>query len=80
MVRTKTRIDPDRTPGRDSGSVTRTNALAQEAPASSDLQDYAQREVDSIGLEEFAGGHAGLIVLIVVLAAALILVAIILPW
>ena len=55
-------------------------ALAQEAPPSSDLQDYAQREADSIGLEEFAGGHAGLIVLIVVLVAALILVAILVPW
>jgi hypothetical protein len=55
-------------------------ALAQEAPPSSDLQDYAQREAASIGLEEFAGGHAGIIVLIVVLAAALILLAILIPW
>lgn len=54
--------------------------LAQEAPVSSDLQDYAQREADAVGLEDFAGGHAGLIVLIVVLAAALILVAILVPW
>jgi putative copper export protein len=54
--------------------------FAQEAPVSSDLQDYAQREADAVGLEEFAGGHAGLIVLIVVLAAALILVAILVPW
>ena len=55
-------------------------ALAQEAPPSSDLQDYAQREAASIGLEEVAGGHAGIIVLIVVLAAALILLAILIPW
>ena len=55
-------------------------ALAQEAPPSSDLQEYAQREAHSIDLEEFAGGHAGLIVLIVVLVAALILVAILVPW
>jgi hypothetical protein len=55
-------------------------ALAQEASASSELQDYAQREADSVGLEDFAGGSAGLIVLIVVLAAALILVAILIPW
>ena len=54
--------------------------LAQEAPGSSDLQDYAQREAVSTGLEEFAGGHAGLIVLIVVLAAALILIALLVPW
>ena len=54
--------------------------LAQEAPASSDLRDYAQREANSIGLEEFSGGHAGIIVLIVVLAAALILLAILIPW
>lgn len=55
-------------------------SLAQEAPVSSEFQDYAQREADSVGLEDFAGGHAGIIVLIVVLAAALILVAILVPW
>ena len=55
-------------------------ALTQDAPASSELQDYAQREAVAAGLEDFAGGHAGIIVLIVVLAAALILVAILIPW
>jgi hypothetical protein len=54
--------------------------VAQDAPSTSDVQDYAQREAVAVGLEEFAGGHAGLIVLIVVLAAALILVAILVPW
>lgn len=44
------------------------------------LQEYAQRDASANGLEDFAGGHAGLIVLIVVLAAALILVAILIPW
>ena len=59
-------------------------ALAQAAPApqSEDavLQDYAQREASAVGLEDFAGGHAGLIVLIVVLAAAIIILAILIPW
>lgn len=59
-------------------------ALAQAAPGpqSEDalLQDYAQREASAQGLEDFAGGHAGLIVLIVVLAAAIIVLAILIPW
>ena len=54
--------------------------LAQDAPSTTDVQDYAQREAVAVGLEDFAGGHAGIIVLIVVLAAALILVAILVPW
>ena len=58
--------------------------LAQAAPApQSDqtlLQDYAQRDAAATGLEDFAGGHAGLIVLIVVLAAAIIILAILIPW
>ncbi len=54
--------------------------FAQETPASSDLQEYAQREAVAVGLEDFAGGHAGIIVLIVVLVAALVLVAILVPW
>ena len=44
------------------------------------LQEYAPRDASASGLEDFAGGHTGLIVLIVVLAAALILVAILIPW
>jgi hypothetical protein len=43
-------------------------------------QDYAQRQASAQGLEDFAGGHAGLIVLIVVLAAAIIVLAILIPW
>jgi len=59
-------------------------ALAQATPApqSEDalVQDYAQRDASANGLEDFAGGHAGLIVLIVVLAAAIIILAILIPW
>ena len=44
------------------------------------LQEYAQREACATGLEDFSGGHAGLIVLIVVLAAAIIILAILIPW
>jgi len=58
--------------------------LAQAAPDSQSdqalLQDYAQRDAAAIGLEDFAGGHAGLIVLIVVLVAAIIILAILIPW
>ena len=58
--------------------------LAQSAPSpQSDqalLQDYSQREAAAAGLEDFAGGHAGLIALIVVLAAAIIILAILIPW
>ena len=59
-------------------------ALAQSTPASQSdeamLQDYAQRDASANGLEDFAGGHAGLIVLIVVLAAVIIILAILIPW
>jgi hypothetical protein len=59
-------------------------AFAQAAPgAPSDaalLEDYSQRDASANGLEDFAGGHAGLIVLIVVLAAAIIILAILIPW
>jgi hypothetical protein len=56
-------------------------ALAQaQSEDVSLLQDYAQREASSQGLEDFAGGHAGLIVLIVVLVAAIIILAILIPW
>ena len=43
-------------------------------------QEYAQREASAQGLEDFTGGHVGLIVLIVVLAAAIIILAILIPW
>jgi hypothetical protein len=55
-------------------------ALAQQSEDASLVQDYAQREASAQGLEDFAGGHAGLIVLIVVLAAAIIVLAILIPW
>lgn len=60
-------------------SGTQSVAVASQEDAAA-LQDYAQRDAAANGLDQFAGGHAGLIVLIVVLAAAIIILAILIPW
>ena len=52
--------------------------LACGAQESADIADYAQRE--AVELEQFAGGHSGLLVAIVVIAAVIVLIAVILPW
>ena len=54
-------------------------AVASQDDAAA-LQDYAQRDAAANGLDEFAGGHAGLIVLIVVLVAVIVILAILIPW
>jgi len=46
----------------------------------SPISAYAERERMASDLEQFRGGSAGLVVLIVVLVAVIVLVAIIIPW
>lgn len=54
-------------------------AVALELPQDG-IQDYAQRDADAIGLADFEGGHAGVVLAIVLIAAVVVLVALILPW
>jgi len=56
--------------------------LACEAQAadSAELQDYAQRDAGSVDLEDFAGGHSGVVLAIVLIAAVVVLVALLVPW
>ena len=59
------------------------NSSAPSLPRAATVREsdrYAQREAASPDLEQFTGGHAGIVVLIVLLAAALILLGILIPW
>lgn len=47
---------------------------------SDELRDYAQREAQAVGLENFEGGSAGVVLAVVVIAAVVALVALIIPW
>ncbi|MBV8880728.1 MAG: hypothetical protein JO332_12225 [Planctomycetaceae bacterium] len=51
----------------------------QDQPTSP-VASYAARERIATDLEQFRGGSAGLVVLIVVVVAVLVLVAILIPW
>ena len=46
----------------------------------SPVSSYAERERAASDLEQFRGGSAGLVILIVLVVAVLVLVAIIVPW
>ena len=52
-------------------------AVGAQEPAPEAI-DYAHRE--AVELEEFAGGHSGLVLAVVLIAAVIILIAVILPW
>jgi hypothetical protein len=54
--------------------------LACDAQQATELQDYAQREAQAAALEDFEGGHAGVVLAVVVIAAVVALVALIIPW
>jgi len=51
---------------------------AMAAQDAAEFQDYAQRE--AVNLEEFTGGHHGVVLAIVLIAAVIVLIAVILPW
>ncbi len=54
--------------------------LNQPQETTTPISAYAERERMASDLEQFRGGSAGLVILIVVLVAVIVLVAIIIPW